>query len=96
VLPELAQRGARRLAVLCPSFVADCLETVEEIGIRAREQWRSVGGEALELVPCPNAHPTWVDAVAKLVLYANGTPASDRSAADNPEVSASDTLTPAT
>lgn len=96
VLPELAQRGVRRLAVLCPSFVADCLETVEEIGIRAREQWTGLGGAALALVPCPNAHPAWVDAVAKLVFYANGTPASDRSAADNPEARASATLTPAT
>ncbi len=96
VLPELAERGVRRLAVLCPSFVADCLETVEEIGIRGREQWEGLGGEALELVPCLNAHPTWVDAVATLVDYANGTPASARSAADKPEASESATLTPAT
>jgi ferrochelatase len=96
VLPELAERGVRRLAVFCPSFVADCLETVEEIGIRARDQWKELGGEELRLVPCPNAHPSFVDAVANLVLYANGTPASARSAADNPEASVSETLTPAT
>jgi ferrochelatase len=35
VLPELAQRGVKRVAVMCPAFVADCLETVEEIGLRA-------------------------------------------------------------
>ena len=64
VLPELAQRGVRRLAVLCPSFVADCLETVEEVGIRAVEQWRELGGEALELVPCLNAEPQWIEALA--------------------------------
>jgi len=67
VLPQLAERGVRRLAVLCPSFVADCLETVEEIGIRGREQWLAVGGEELLLVPCPNAHPRWVRAVADRV-----------------------------
>ncbi len=67
VLPQLAARGVRRLAVLCPAFVADCLETLEEIGIRAREQWAELGGEAFELVPCVNAHPTWVDALADLV-----------------------------
>lgn len=67
VLPQLAARGVRRLAVLCPSFVADCLETLEEIGIRAREQWSGLGGEALELIPCVNSHPTWVDALADLV-----------------------------
>ena len=64
VLPELAARGVRRLAVLCPSFVADCLETLEEIGVRAREQWRALGGAELLLVPCLNAHPRWVDTLA--------------------------------
>jgi protoporphyrin/coproporphyrin ferrochelatase len=67
VLPELAKAGKKRLAVLCPAFVADCLETVEEIGIRAREQWRSLGGEELLLVPSLNAEPAWVETVARLV-----------------------------
>jgi ferrochelatase len=67
VLPELARAGKKRVAVLCPAFVADCLETVEEIGIRAREQWRSLGGEELLLVPSLNAEPRWVEAVARLV-----------------------------
>jgi ferrochelatase len=66
-LPELARAGVRRLALLCPAFVADCLETVEEIGIRARDQWASLGGEALALVPSLNASPRWVEAVAALV-----------------------------
>ena len=67
VLPELAARGIKRPVVLCPSFVADCLETVEEIGIRARTQWKELGGEALYLVPCVNAEPTWVDGVVSMV-----------------------------
>jgi ferrochelatase len=67
-LEQLAARGVRRVAILCPSFVADCLETLEEIGIRAREQWtRELGGEDLLLLPCVNSHPTFVDAVASLV-----------------------------
>jgi ferrochelatase len=64
LLPELAKRGVRRVAFLCPSFVADCLETLEEIGIRGREQWRELGGSDLLLVPCLNADPAWVEAVA--------------------------------
>lgn len=64
VLPELAKRGVRRLAILCPAFVADCLETLEEIGIRADEQWKQLGGEALLLVPSLNASPAWVACVA--------------------------------
>jgi ferrochelatase len=66
-LPRLAARGVKRLAVVCPSFVADCLETLEEVGIRARAQWLALGGEALALVPCVNASPAWVKAAAELV-----------------------------
>lgn len=64
---DLAERGVKRLAVLCPAFVADCLETIEEIGMRLAEQWRSLGGEDLLLVPSLNANPGWVEAVAALV-----------------------------
>ena len=71
VLPELAGSGVQRLAVLCPAFVADCLETVEEIGIRARDQWAACGGEALELVPCLNASPHWVEALADRIRAAH-------------------------
>jgi ferrochelatase len=67
VIPALAQRGVKRLAVFCPAFVADCLETLEEIGIRARHDFIAAGGEALELVPSLNAHPRWVDAVEDLI-----------------------------
>ncbi len=64
LLPELAAQGHRRLAVLCPAFVADCLETLEEIAIRAREQWLALGGEELLLIPSLNAEPSWVKAIA--------------------------------
>ena len=66
VIDELAKAGKKRLAVLCPAFVADCLETVEEIGIRARDQFKAAGGEDLVLVPSLNATQPWVDAVAAL------------------------------
>ncbi len=69
-LPKLYERGARRLAVLAPSFTADCLETLEELGIRARQQWKEVGGEELLLVPCVNADERWATAVAHLVRKA--------------------------
>ncbi|MCZ6783028.1 MAG: ferrochelatase [Proteobacteria bacterium] len=67
VLPQLAERGLKRLAIFCPAFVADCLETLEEIGIRARAQWSELGGDELWLAPCPNAHPVWLRAVADRV-----------------------------
>jgi protoporphyrin/coproporphyrin ferrochelatase len=66
VIDELARAGKQRLAVLCPAFVADCLETLEEIGIRARDQFRAAGGDELVLVPSLNATPAWVDAVCAI------------------------------
>ncbi|AKF80163.1 ferrochelatase [Myxococcus fulvus] len=72
VLPELAKQGVKRLAVMCPSFVADCLETLEEVGMRAREQFVEAGGESLTLVPSLNAHPAWVDAVVRMVRESDG------------------------
>ena len=67
VLPELRQRGHARVVVFCPAFVADCLETLEEIGIRAKEDWVRLGGESLTLVPSLNAEPEWVEAAVSLV-----------------------------
>ncbi len=67
VLEDLAKHGTiKRLAVLCPAFVSDCLETIEEIGMRARAQWKAAGGEELVLVPSLNASPAWIDAVAAI------------------------------
>jgi len=67
VLPELARRGVKRVAVFCPAFVADCLETLEEIGMRAEADFKAAGGEALRLIPSLNAHPSWVGAAVDLI-----------------------------
>ena len=73
VVPELAkERGIKRLAVFCPAFVADCLETLEEIGIRADEDFRGAGGEALKLISCVNDAPAWVDGLVELVQQTSG------------------------
>jgi len=65
-LDELAKAGVKKLLVMCPAFVADCIETLEEIGDRGREQFREAGGEDLVLVPCVNTHPQWVSALNTL------------------------------
>ncbi len=65
-LPELAKQGVKKLLVYSPAFVADCLETLEEIGMRAKEQWQDCGGEELTLVPSLNASDRWVDLVVQL------------------------------
>lgn len=81
LLGELVAKGVRRLAVLCPAFVADCLETLEEIGIRARADFLRAGGEALTLVPSLNAHPAWVRAIVQLVRGLDPVSGTDEAAA---------------
>ncbi len=67
VIPELVAHGKKRIAVFCPAFVADCLETLEEIGIRARESALAAGAEDLRLIPSLNDHPAWVETVCGFV-----------------------------
>ncbi len=81
VLLSLAKAGARRLVVFCPAFVTDCLETLEEIAIRARADFLAAGGESLSLVPALNADPAWADALVallrrQLALASPGAPAT--------------------
>jgi protoporphyrin/coproporphyrin ferrochelatase len=66
VLEEMGRAGTR-VAVACPGFTADCLETLEEIGIRAKDQFLAHGGEALTLVPSLNAHPSWVRGLTQML-----------------------------
>lgn len=65
-LEELAAQGVKRLLVMCPAFVADCIETLEEIGDRGREQFVAAGGEELVLVPCLNDNRQWGEALNTL------------------------------
>jgi len=70
----LAREGKKRLCVFCPAFVADCLETLEEIGLRGRAQFLAAGGESLTLVPSLNASDAWVGALVSLVRRTAGSP----------------------
>lgn len=65
-LEELAAQGVKKLLVMCPAFVADCIETLEEIGDRGAEQFKAAGGEELVLIPCLNDDPNWAAALNKL------------------------------
>ena len=62
-LVELAQSGRREVDVVCPGFVSDCLETLEEIGITARKAFLDAGGRELNLIPCLNESPEWIEAL---------------------------------
>jgi ferrochelatase len=65
-LQALARNGVREVDVFCPGFVSDCLETLEEIGITAREAFLAAGGKELRLVPCLNESPEWIAALAEI------------------------------
>lgn len=67
LLTQLANRGIKKLAIVCPSFVADCLETLEEMGIRAKKQWLSLGGSDFKLIPCLNTDARWVKAISHMM-----------------------------
>lgn len=67
VLEEQAAKGAKRILVFSPAFVADCLETIIEIGVEYQEEFEEMGGEKVDLVPSLNDDPRWIKAVAELI-----------------------------
>jgi ferrochelatase len=79
-LARLAKAGVRKILVICPSFVSDCLETREEIGMRGKETFLQAGGEDFALIPCLNDHPLWLTALQRMIT-ANEAPAGIRSPA---------------
>ena len=67
VLVELPPKGVKSLAVACPSFAADCLETLEEIAIRGATEFKAAGGEYMHVLDCPNADERWAKAVSNMI-----------------------------
>ncbi len=72
VIVELAKAGIEKIAILSPAFVADCLETLEELAMRAKEDFIEHGGKDLRLVPSLNATDRWADAVVDLIREHTG------------------------
>ena len=72
-LREMPKEGIKKLVILCPAFVSDCLETLEEIDVRGREEFMGAGGISFTMIPCLNTNPLWVDVLANWVKeYAAG------------------------
>ena len=63
-LEQMPAEGIKKLLILCPAFVSDCLETLEEIADRGKESFLKAGGESYTMIPCMNTHPLWVKALA--------------------------------
>jgi ferrochelatase len=66
-LVRLAQEGKKRMMVICPAFVSDCLETIEEIGMRGCTDFMAASGKEFTRIPCMNEHPLWIKALENMV-----------------------------
>lgn len=73
VFKSLSLKGYQHLTIVTPSFVADCLETLEEINIRYKNYWKSLNGKSLTLVPCLNASSDWINCLKHIITTSNVT-----------------------
>ncbi len=68
LLEQFPLQGIKKLVVVCPAFVSDCLETLEEIEIEGRASFMAAGGESFDLVPCLNFREDWVETISELIM----------------------------
>jgi len=66
-LERLPKEGMKKLVIISPAFVADCLETIEELGIRGKDSFLKAGGESYTLIPCVNEDPAWIACLENMV-----------------------------
>jgi ferrochelatase len=71
-LERFAQEGIKKILVMCPAFISDCLETLEEIAMEGAETFEEHGGESFKLIPCLNEHPQWIEVMAARVQVWSG------------------------
>jgi ferrochelatase len=65
-LQKMGKEGVRRVDVLCPGFTSDCLETLEEIAMEAKQEFLTAGGKEFHYIPCLNESPAWIEALAEI------------------------------
>ena len=70
-LTELPKEGIKKLLVVCPAFISDCLETLEEMAIEGRDIFLNAGGESFTAIPCLNVNPLWINALVSLATKGN-------------------------
>ncbi|MBC7851331.1 MAG: ferrochelatase [Chitinophagaceae bacterium] len=66
-LQEMPKEGIKKLIILCPAFISDCLETLEEIAEEGKEVFMHAGGESFTLIPCLNLNAKWIEALNKMI-----------------------------
>ena len=64
---KFAKEGVKKMAIVTPAFVSDCLETLEEIGMEAAEDFEEKGGEKLYVIPCINDRPDWINVLSRWI-----------------------------
>jgi protoporphyrin/coproporphyrin ferrochelatase len=69
VVNDLAQRGSKKIIMVSPAFVADCVETLEELNIQCRQEFMDQGGQQFISVPSLNSDQAWVDYLANVVQH---------------------------
>ncbi len=77
-LHTLAREGVKRVDVVAPGFTADCLETLEELGMEGRATFLGAGGKEFHYIPALNEHPRWIDALGRIALENLGGWASEQ------------------
>lgn len=66
-LERFGHEGVGKILVICPAFVSDCLETLEEIAMQGKESFLEAGGKEFGMIPCMNEHPRWIEALERMV-----------------------------
>lgn len=66
-IEDLAKKGIKKMAIVTPAFVSDCLETLEEIGMEGKEEFLHAGGEEFHVVPCLNDDDAWVKTLSRWI-----------------------------
>jgi ferrochelatase len=64
---EFAEKGTKNMAIVTPAFVSDCLETLEEIGMEAKEEFEERGGEQFHVIPCLNDNMEWIKVMGRWI-----------------------------
>ncbi len=72
-LTELPKEGIKKLLVVCPAFISDCLETLEEMAVEGKDIFLNAGGESFTAIPCLNINPLWINALVSLVEKSGAT-----------------------
>ena len=77
ILRDLIEKGVKNYAVDGPSFTADCIETLEEIGMRVKERWLNLGGKEFTIIPSLNSNQQWTQGIANTVQEINDSQVED-------------------